>query len=245
MRRELTLAIALALTATGQIMAQDAAQRVADKTKQTELQEVRSELERLRTELKECSTGTQSINATTRRRVVWMRESQARAMGLEFWKDKDGNTPRIPVTDETPVTGASVLSQSAFPAVSGAGIVAAPATVLSASAPVLSSPLVTGPVISSAPIQTYASGGVVTYGTSAYGIASAGGVAVQSTAALGMDNNPHLQEQLPYYRNSWVARTPLQAYETVTYRGTVASTTPTPDHPYVIYPWHARWTFRR
>ncbi len=249
MKRELTLAVVLLATVSGQVDAQTPEQ-------QAELRAVRAELARVEAELKKataCATGTQSVNATLRRRVVWMPESQARAMGLELWTDENGITPRIPMTAEAPVTGASVLGQSTVGA-------AAPTTMLQLQLPigsVLSSPPVqtfSAPIQTfaalvqtfAAPVQTFDAGSGVIFAPSSFGYANSAGVGfVQSTAALGMDNNPRLQEQLPYFRSSWVARSPLQAFETVQFRGTDASTTPNGGHPYVVYPYHARWTTRR
>lgn len=205
------------------------------------LQAMRSQLAQLQEQLRQmeanCSNQVQSqdVNATTRKRIVWMRESHARAMGLELWKDENGVTPRVAVAADTQVSGASVLSNGV------------PTTQFSApttfSAPTVLSTPTSAPTVLSAPVQTL-SNGVVTYSSAPTFYSSGGAVAVQSTAALGMDNNPYLQQTMPYFRNSWVARDPLQAYETVRYHGTEASTTPNKDHPYVIYPWQARWSFR-
>jgi hypothetical protein len=257
MKRELTMAVVLLAAASGQVEAQTPVQ-------QAELREVRAELARVEAELKKaaaCCTGTQTVNATLRRRVVWMPESQARAMGLELWTNENGITPRIPMTAAAPVTGASLLGQStvgAFAApttvlqsrpLGGSILSSAPIQTFSAPVPTFSAPIqaFSAPVQTlSAPIQTFAGGAAVNCAPSAFGYANSTGVGfVQSTAALGMDNNPHLQEKLPYFRSSWVARSPLQAYETVQFRGTAASTTPHGGHPYVVYPYHARWTTRR
>jgi|GEM_PF-3389556 hypothetical protein len=263
MKRELTVAVVLLAAASGQVAAQTPDQLA-------ELRAVRAELARVEADLRKaaaCATGTQTVNATLRRRVVWMPESQAQALGLELWTDTNGITPRIPITAAAPVTGAAVLGQSAPITQSTVGAFAAPTTVLQSqplggsvlssapiqtfSAPVqtFSAPIQTfaAPVQTfSAPVQTFAGGAAVNYAPSSFGYVNSAGVGfVQSTAALGMDNNPHLQEQLPYFRSSWVARSPLQAYETVQFRGTDASTTPHGGHPYVVYPYHARWATRR
>jgi hypothetical protein len=263
MKHELTLAAVLVAAVSGQVTAQTT-------DPQAELRAVRAELSRVEAELKKaaaCATRTQTLDATLQRRVVWMPESQARAMGLQLWTDANGNTPRIPITAAAPVTGASAFSQSAPIMQSTVGALAAPTTVLQ-SQPVAGSVLSSAPIQTyaaplqnyaaplqtysapiqtySAPVQTFGTGGIVNYATPSFGYAtSAGAGFVQSTAALGMDNNPHLQEKLPYHRESWVARSHRQAYETVQYRGTAADTTPHGGHPYVVYPYHARWAFRR
>lgn len=267
MRREITLSVVVLAAAACPLMAQNPDQSA-------EMKALRAEIEQLETELKACAADTQSVNATLQRRVVWMPESQARAMGLTLWQDANGNTPRIPMTAGSATSGVSQLSQSAPVTLSTSNLLAPATTVLSSQ--VLPSQVAGTSVIAGAPIQTFNTGTALGFAPSSIGYmnsASTGFVAassigyvnsagvgfapsstgcvnsgagfVPSTAPLGMDNNPYLQDRLDYYRSSWVARSPAQAYETVQFRGTAGSTTPNASNPYVIYPWQARWTTRQ
>lgn len=247
MRRELSWAMALIVTFGGAVTAQDSDLQ-AMRAKLQQIQEQLRRLENCANETSNVQSNVQTldVNATTRRRIVWMRESQAQAMGLELWKDENGVTPRVSVAADTPVSGASVLSNS-IPAVSSnATVFSAPST-FAAPVQTFAAPVQTfaAPVQTfAAPVQTFAAGGVATSASSASLYVASNGLVVQSTAASGADNNAFLQEAVPYYRQSWVARSPEQAYETVTFHGRKASTTPNEDNPYVIYPWQARWSFR-
>ena len=179
----------------------------------SDIQELRDELQRLRQQVSQldCNKEVQSqsaprpqttdVNATAQPKLVWMKESQAKA--LELWKDANGNTPRIPIAEST-VQAASALT---LPTVT-----MAPSTQC---APVVQS-------CCPAPAS----------------------VVVPSTSILGMDSNPYLQRRRAYYRSVWVANSARQAYQTVTYRGGRAFTTPNIANPYVMYPWQARWSMR-
>ena len=67
MKRELTVAVVLLAAASGQVAAQTPDQLA-------ELRAVRAELARVEADLRKaaaCATGTQTVNATLRRRVGW------------------------------------------------------------------------------------------------------------------------------------------------------------------------------